>query len=285
MITTFNSGTRSGVLQIVAQTQVNGRTITSSPVKMTISSGLPDSAHFTASISPTNMHGWNANPGVVVGTVAVQVGDKFGNPVQPQTALYFTTSGGIIQATAFTDVNGQASVSLFGGNPLPNDNGAGFGHVTVSTVGDGGTSIQKSIPFLFSGNAQVTLLNVPTDTVKIFDGSYVDVSYTVSDANGNPIAGGNTISVSVSGQGASGVTLSGDINVTTSDTQDKVNFTHYLFRASDAIPNGGPNGSLVFTITVSGPSGRVGCSEVLWHIVTRQRGVLQYRPLRGYLRR
>jgi hypothetical protein len=253
--TTFNAGTRSGVLQVVAVAHVNGRTITSSPVKLTISSGLPDLAHFTAAISPSNMPGWNGNPGVKVGTVSVQVGDKFGNPVQLGTALYFTTSGGIIQATAFTDADGQAKVSLFGGNPLPNDNGAGFGHVTATTVGEGGTSIQKAIPFLFSGSPTVVLLNVPNDTVKVFDGSSVDIDYSVSDQNGNPLSAGHGISVSVSGSGAAGVRLSGDIAVQTTDTQDKVNFTKYRFRVADAFPNADPSGELVFTISVSGDNG------------------------------
>jgi hypothetical protein len=262
--TTFNSGTRSGVLQIVAQAVVNGRTITSSPIKMTVSSGLPDLAHFTAAISTQNMAGWNTNPGSVVGTVSVQVGDKFGNPVQSGTALYFTTTGGIIHPTAFTNPNGQAvdpltavpAISLYGGNPFPSDNGvAGLGHVTISTVGEGGISISKSIPFLFSGAPIVTLINVPTDTVRIFDGGSVDVSYKVADINGNPVSSGQNISVAVSGPGASGVTLTGDVNVLTPDTQDKVNFTHYSFRVTDRVPNGDPSGDLVFTITVTGPSG------------------------------
>jgi hypothetical protein len=247
---TFNAGTSAGVLQLVATAVVNGRTISSSPVKMTISSGLPDLAHFTAAIAPSNMPGWNASPGTPMGTVTVQVGDKFGNPVQPQTALYFTTSGGIIQASAYTSVDGLASVTLFGGNPRPNDNGKGFGHVTVSTVGEGGVSIQKSIPFLFSGSPAVSLNNVPNDTVKVFDGSYVDVNYTVVDENGNPLSAGRSITVSVSGQGSGGVTLSGDINAVTSDTR-----TNYTFRVADRVPNGDPSGDLVFTITVGLVSG------------------------------
>ena len=255
--TTFNAGTHSGVLQVVAQAFVNGRVISSSPVKLTVSSGLPDLAHFTAAITPSNMPGWNAAPGVPVGAVKVQVGDKFGNPVQQGTALYFTTSGGIVQATAFTSADGLAGVTLFGGNPLPNDNGAGYGHITVSTVGEGGVAIQKQLPFLFSGPGVVSLPNFLTgsDTIKVFDGGSVDVPYVVSDINGNPIAGGNVVTVTVSGLGAAGVTLSGATNVTTSDTQTK-NAQSYTFRVTDAVPNGGVSGPLLFTIAVNGTTVR-----------------------------
>ncbi len=247
---TFNAGIRSGVVQIVATANANGRTITSSPVRLTIYGGLPDAAHFTALITPSNMPGWNPNP-VQVGTVSVQVGDKFGNPVQAGTALYFSTTGGLVQASATTDDVGHASVALFGGRPFPNDNGAGYGHVTVQTVGEGGVSVSQSIPFLFSGPAAVALLNVPNDTIKVFDGGSFDVDYMVSDVNGNPISGGNAIAVSVSGLAANGVRLTGDIAVVTTDTQDKTT-QRYRFRVSDVTANGGPSGDLAFTITVNG---------------------------------
>jgi len=254
--TTFNSGTRSGVIQVVAQAIVLGRTITSSPIRVTVSGGFPDVNSFTANISKANM------PGLVktgpLGTVSVQVGDKFGNPVPAGTKLSFTTSGGLIQTPAVTDAAGQASVPIYGGNPAPNEpsvGGPGFGLVRISTVGEGGVAIQKQLPFLFSGSPRVALLNVSNDTVKVFDGSSFDIDYSVSDLNGNPISGGHNILVSVSGAGAGGVRLSGDVAVPTPDTQDKVNFTKYRFRVTDASPNADPSGELVFTISVSGESG------------------------------
>jgi hypothetical protein len=146
---------------------------------------------------------------------------------------------------------------LQGGFPTPSDPtlGPGYGIITLRTVGEGGTAISRPTPFLFSGAPRVTLQNVPTDTVRIFDASSFDIDYTVADINGNPVSGGHTVVVAVSGAGASGITLSGDVNVNTPDTQDKVNFTRYRFRAADNIINGGPSGELVFTITVNGESG------------------------------
>ena len=49
----------------------------------------------------------------------VLVGDKYNNPVQEGTAVYFTTSGGVVSTQAFTDDEGWARVKLFSGNPQP----------------------------------------------------------------------------------------------------------------------------------------------------------------------
>jgi hypothetical protein len=254
--TTFNSGIRSGVVQIVATANVSGQTITVASGRITISGGFPDPTKITAFLSRVNMPGL-AKTGPI-GTMSVQVGDKFGNPVQVGTAVSFSSNGGLIQPFAQTDLNGLASVTLQGGKPFPNDptaGGPGYGTITLQTVGENGIAISIPVTFLFSGSPLVTLLNVPNDTVKIFDGSAVDIDYTVADVNGNPVSGGHNISVSVSGQGAPGLSLSGDVNVNTPDTQDKVNFTHFRFRATDNVVNGGASGGLVFTITVNGESG------------------------------
>lgn len=262
--TTLNAGTKAGVLQVVASANVRGRTITSSPIRITIAGGLPDRAHFTSWLDDWNMPGFTDVPtSSAVGAVKVQLGDRFGNPVQPKTAVYFTTSGGIIQASAETDGDGHAGVSLFGGKPLPNDYGVpGLGHVYVSTLGEGGRAIVDSIPFLFSVPTtslkyppRVTLWNVPSDTVKIFDGGLFDVEYSVADFNNNPLSVGNSIAVSVSGPAASGVKLSRDVAFTTPATQDR-NIVHYTFRVEDAVPNGGASGDLVFTISINGKAVR-----------------------------
>jgi hypothetical protein len=52
--------------------------------------------------------------------VSLMVGDKYNNPVEKGTAVYFTTSGGVISThTAYTDEFGKASVILTSGNPQP----------------------------------------------------------------------------------------------------------------------------------------------------------------------
>jgi adhesin/invasin len=53
-------------------------------------------------------------------TVSILVGDRYNNPVEQNTAVYLTTSGGVISThTAYTDKLGRARVLLQGGNPQP----------------------------------------------------------------------------------------------------------------------------------------------------------------------
>jgi hypothetical protein len=263
--TTFNSGTIARVLQVVATTTANGRTITSSPIRITVAGGLPDQAHFTAKLTPENFPGWSDAPTGVTGTVDLLLGDKFGNPVQPGTAIYFTTSGGVIQSSAVTDASGHASATLSGGRPFPSDNGiAGSGHVTVTTVGENGQYVTATLPFLYTvpidGSTPSGLLPrvtvTPSDTVKVLDGSYADVSYSVADVNGNPLTGGSAITVAVSGPAAGSVALSGDLSVVTNDTRDRTSQV-YKFRVADSNPNGGISGDLVFTVFVNGVKAKV----------------------------
>jgi hypothetical protein len=42
----------------------------------------------------------------------MQVGDKYGNPVKPNTAVYFETQAGIIGASGFTDAFGNVSTNF-----------------------------------------------------------------------------------------------------------------------------------------------------------------------------
>jgi adhesin/invasin len=52
--------------------------------------------------------------------VSIMVGDKYNNPVEKGTAVYLTTSGGVVSThTAYTNEYGKAKVILTGGNPQP----------------------------------------------------------------------------------------------------------------------------------------------------------------------
>ncbi len=76
------------------------------------------SSHMAIGASPCNMFGMD-----IVGEsveVVCLIGDQYNNPVTPGTAVYFTTSGGVITtATGYTDSAGFARVRLYSGNPLP----------------------------------------------------------------------------------------------------------------------------------------------------------------------
>ena len=54
--------------------------------------------------------------------LSILVGDKYNNPVDPGTAIYITTSGGVVTTKSFTDVNGMVIDTIFAGNPFPSIN-------------------------------------------------------------------------------------------------------------------------------------------------------------------
>jgi hypothetical protein len=119
----YNSGTISGSVRIRAVCEG----ISAVSTEILIYAGPPYiediadgclGSHMSLGASPCNMFGMDV-VGDTVNVVAL-VGDRYNNPVTPGTAVYFTTSGGVITtATGYTDSLGFARVKLFGGNPLP----------------------------------------------------------------------------------------------------------------------------------------------------------------------
>ncbi len=127
----FNSGIRSGAVRIMAQvTDAQGNPVV--PEVRAISTELiifagppyiedvnnPSSSHLSVGVMPLNVLGW----GVVNNTAIVTavVGDKFNNPVPPGTAVFFTTTGGVISThTGFTNEEGVASVIIHTAQPFP----------------------------------------------------------------------------------------------------------------------------------------------------------------------
>jgi len=200
--TTFNSGIRAGVFQVVATVTLAGRPpITSNPVRLIITAGFPDQAHFTIGIDRFNFPALG-----IVGkrnSVSVLVGDKYTNPVQPNTAVYFRSSAGVIQPSVFTDASGQGTVDLISGNPAPfgiyaarppyGPDTAGYHHIVARTVGEGGVTVQDSTLILWSGGSIIS--NVNPTTFNIPDGGFQDFTFTVSDFLGHPLSEGTIISV------------------------------------------------------------------------------------------
>lgn len=127
----LNSGTRSGSVRIMAQVTDD----TGAPVvpdvraistEILIFAGPPfienvndvRTSHLSVGVRPLNILGWNAVNNTAV--VTAVVGDKFNNPVPAGTAVYFTTTGGVVSThTGFTDDEGVATVTIHTGNPLP----------------------------------------------------------------------------------------------------------------------------------------------------------------------
>ncbi|MBF8248742.1 MAG: hypothetical protein HW374_1542, partial [Bacteroidetes bacterium] len=253
--TRLNSGTNAGVVQVYATTR--GDTVQSGPTKVTITTGLPDQAHFSMTATKVNLPG---GPGLPNGdnqktSFNILAGDRFGNPAQSGTAIYFTTTGGVVQPTATTGSSGTATSELSTGNPRP---AGGIAIVTARTIGDSGTVVTANLQVVFSG---ATRILAPTNTFTIPDSGFNEISYEVQDQNGNPLSGGTSIKASVSGPGAGGLELSKDANVTLPDTRD-TNYTNFVVRL-EKNARGGANGGFDLRLEVNSPNNATGRVEFI----------------------
>jgi hypothetical protein len=220
--TTVNSGTVSGVIQFVATLRRNedGAIIQSTPVIITVNAGLPDQAHFSIGVVKFNIDGWdrvNHQDQIVV-----QVGDTFSNPVKVGTAVYFNSTCGVIDASGFTDNSSHATVNLYSGLPhVPHPlYGAGYVTVNAYTIGHGGVGVGASALVLFSGISRITNVS-PGSFVVPRGGSSGDISFRVSDENGNPLVAGTHITVTLQytppPNSQINLVVNGDVDVTLSD--------------------------------------------------------------------
>jgi hypothetical protein len=122
----YSSGTRSGSVRIRALCN----TISAVSTEVLIYAGPPYmedvanacvTSHMSLAAGPCNMFGMDIVGDSVVLTALV--GDRYNNPVTAGTAVYFTTSGGVITTgTGYTDSLGFARVTLYSGHPLPDVN-------------------------------------------------------------------------------------------------------------------------------------------------------------------
>ena len=251
----LSSGTVAGVVQILAETVVDGRTIRSLPVAVAIHGGHPDQTHF--SIGPQRFNFPGLNTFGITDPISVIVGDKYSNPVKPGTAVYFNASFGVVEGSVLTDAEGRGTVDLISANPLPPD---GIGLVTATTADENQNVVTGSTPVVFSGVPWVRVS--PTNAA-------LNQTYriTVTDQNGNPLAAGTVLSVRVEGTKVKAV---GNTNVTFDDTAfiggNKYEhvargpgITEFAFRAVEDLTideDGSPTVEAI-TILVSGPNGRL----------------------------
>jgi hypothetical protein len=201
-IMTLSSGTRAGVVQVMATGTVASGTVSTAPVRIVIDGGFPDQAHFTVAA-----HNYNLP---ILGTmgvhtpISVLVGDRWSNPVAQNTALYFSSSAGVIQSKVFTNQDGQGSADLISGNPFPlgshaapvnglRPSGDGYHYIAARTVGQAGISVMDSMLVLWSG-ASIISSFAPT-TFNIPNAGSQSFTFTVADALGHPLSAGTTISV------------------------------------------------------------------------------------------
>lgn len=223
-----NAGTLAQAVQVRAQ--VIGTSIFSDRVSVAIHGGPPDARHFSFAPEKLNVP---ARFGLT-NRITAYVGDQFGNPVPAGTAVYFSTTGGIIGGSATTDALGRAAVDLVVAEPLPNSvpafsDSAGIARVSAQTVGANQTPIITSrLAVLFSGQTEVIV--TPT-TFDIPVGQAQDFTVTAWDReHHNPLSEGTVIAFA-----ATAGELSGVSRITLPDTQDKLRYTTITFRLENRL--------------------------------------------------
>jgi hypothetical protein len=244
---TLNSGTIAGVIQILATIELENKLIQSRPVLISIHGGLPDQGHFDVASEFLNYPEYGILGYVIPFTA--YVGDKYSNPVRPNTSVYFSTSSGIIEGSQLTNELGAATVDLIT-QPFPDHPiyGAGFFEVTASTIDENSEMIYTNSIRLLSG---YPVISVSPQQIDIQNGGSQTFTYTVSDGNNNPLAKGNSISVSVE---SGDIDILGDIDYTLPDTQSRA-FTQFSFTAFDAKPDTLNPVSAIIEISTTGPNG------------------------------
>lgn len=251
----ISSGTRAGIVQIMAEANVDGRIIRSQPVAVSIHGGMPDQDHFSLGPDVRNFPGLLAYG--LSNSMNVIVGDRYSNPVRVGTSVYFATTHGVVGGSTLTDENGQGSVDLLSANPLPAD---GIAHITARTADEQQNEVTSTTPVVFSGAPVMTVTPGSARVNQVY-------SITLTDVNGNPLAPGSTLSISVTG---TAIQVGGTTSARIEDTAflGGINYEHVIrgpgvtefsFVISEDIDPQNPETPVVNAIEVatSGPNGQM----------------------------
>jgi len=212
--TILNSGTLAGPVQILASALVDGKTIRTQPIRISIYGGLPDADHFSVALERVNIAG-RVHFGIIDHVTAF-VGDKFSNPVAPGTSVYFETDYGIIEGAAVTDELGRATVRYLSAEPLPpNPAISSFARIKASTYNDTLQSekITTDALLLLSDFTAPIQVN-PSEFTYDLTNKAIKFDYVISDIWGYPVVGDSRIEVT-----ATDGTVGGDISIEMLDTQ------------------------------------------------------------------
>jgi hypothetical protein len=256
------SGNKAGVVMV--QATVNrtdiGLILHSKPVAITIHGGFPDLNHFSIAATKYNFGGYDYNG--IENTIEIIVGDKFSNPVKPGTAVYFETTGGVIEGNGIghTNEQGRVSVKLISGDPRPNEtntvDGTSFGgrnglaKITAKTINENNVLIEKSTNVVFSTNTAKITANPITFDLQPNGGASFD--YTVTDLNGNPMPAGTQVNI----KAGDGIEVTGSSSFVLGDyIFPGPNSTEFSFSIRDTDSDHNDPADLTLLISVTAPNG------------------------------
>jgi len=114
--TIVNSGIIATPVRVTATVRDSNPPIRTQSDQLTVSTGVPDQAHFSVSVGTFNSESFD-NDGRTV-PITVLMADHFGNPVPDGTAVSFITSGGSIQPSCISQ-NGGCTVNWTSQDPRP----------------------------------------------------------------------------------------------------------------------------------------------------------------------
>ncbi|MBO6524415.1 MAG: carboxypeptidase regulatory-like domain-containing protein [Balneolaceae bacterium] len=253
VVSNLFSGDSAGVVRLEAFIERNdGVRIASTPILIAINGGFPAADRFFVAPINYNVEGYGyLDPGISY-AITASVGDRYGNPVKVGTAVDFRTEAGRIDGSAITDERGFASVQLSpdGSSPGSGTADVGFFNITAKTVDEDNEYIEKDIRMLFT--TREAIITFTSGAFDIPANGSDNISFTVTDLNGRPMAAGSTISVSSQGD----IEITGDSNIKLGDFftggPGRTTFTVTAQDVDDL--NNTAQGASV-TVTVSTPSG------------------------------
>lgn len=115
--TVVQAGTVSTTVRVTATVDLpSGNPISTQSSSLLVSTGFPTENGFSLSIATFNVEGGSIDG--ITDKVTARLADNFGNPVPDGTAVYFTTTGGVIQPGCNT-TNGTCTVTWTSQNPRP----------------------------------------------------------------------------------------------------------------------------------------------------------------------
>jgi len=222
---TYTASTAAGIEIVTAQSGS-----VSSTVNITLVAASVGSVSATAGSSEI------VADGASITLITAMVKDTKGYDIGDGTTVNFTTTAGTLSAATATTVNGAAGVFL------TSPTNVGSATITATVGGVSGTA---SVSFIAGPPATVTVTATPANLTA--DGTSTStIEVTALDANSNPVADGETLSISA---------LSGTLSALTATT--KGGMAGVTYTAPNYVPASGND-----TITVETVNGQSGTAVI-----------------------